>query len=117
MRPKMKEKKHAGIEIRKIGFPNCRELCAARVILCSPGIFEDQGSQFSQDRAVDPDVDVLIDGTDSRRAAKLYRARSRLYQSQILRVNTKYSFESYRRDLHNTLLCTALESNLLEQLP
>ena len=38
---------------------------------------------------------------------KLWRARSRLYRSQILQVNT-YAFESSRRDLHNALLCTAL---------
>ena len=37
---------------------------------------------------------------------KLYRARSRLYRSQILQVNTKYSLESSRRDLHNALLRT-----------
>jgi len=47
----------------------------------------------------------------SRRAGKLYKARSRLYRSQFLQVNTKYSYESTRRDLHNALLCTVLESN------
>ena len=35
-----------------------------------------------------------------------------LYRSQILQVNTKYSCESTRRDLHNALLCTALRSQL-----
>ena len=44
---------------------------------------------------------------------KLYRARFRLDRNQILQVNSKYSFESSRQDLHNTLLCTALKSNLL----
>ena len=43
----------------------------------------------------------------TRRAVKLYKARSRLYRSQILQANTKYSCESSRRDLHNTLLCIA----------
>ena len=51
-------------------------------------------------------------GICTRRAGKLYRARSRLYRSQILQVNptSKYSFESSRRDLHNTRLCTDLRS-------
>ena len=45
------------------------------------------------------------------RTFELFRAHSRLYRSQILQVNsTKYSLESSRRDLHNALLCTALES-------
>ena len=44
----------------------------------------------------------------TRRVGKLYKARSRLYRSQILQVNTKCSLESSRRDLHN-----ALESNPL----
>ena len=35
-------------------------------------------------------------------SAKPWRARSRLYRCQILQVNTKYSLESSRRDLHNT---------------
>ena len=49
----------------------------------------------------------------TRRAGKLHKARCRLYRSKILQVNTKYSLESSRRDLQNTLLsvlCTALES-------
>ena len=37
----------------------------------------------------------------TQRAGKLYRARSRLYRSQILQVNGKYSCESSRRDLHS----------------
>ena len=41
--------------------------------------------------------------------ANFGRARSRLYRSRILQVNT-YAFESSRRDLHNVLLCTALQS-------
>ena len=45
-------------------------------------------------------------GICTRRAGKLYKARSRLYRSQIY-----YSLESSRRDLHNALLCTVLESN------
>ena len=51
-------------------------------------------------------------GICTRRAGQLYRARSRLYRSQILQVNptSKYSFESSRRDLHNTRLCTDLRS-------
>ena len=44
----------------------------------------------------------------TRRAGKLYKARSPLYRSQILQVNSKYSLESSRRDLHNALLCTVL---------
>ena len=43
-------------------------------------------------------------GICTRRAGKLYKARSRLYRSQILQVNTKYSLESFRR----ALLCTVL---------
>ena len=44
----------------------------------------------------------------TRREGKLSRARSQLYRSRFLGVNnTKYSFESSRRDLLNTLLCTA----------
>ena len=39
---------------------------------------------------------------------KLWRAR--LYRSQILQANSKCSLESSRRDLHNALLCTVLES-------
>ena len=41
---------------------------------------------------------------------KLWGARSRLYRSQILQVNSKYSLESSCRDLHNALLCTVLWS-------
>ena len=46
----------------------------------------------------------------TQRAGKLYKARSRLYRSQILQVNptSKYSCESSRRDLHNALLCIVL---------
>ena len=40
-----------------------------------------------------------------RWAGKLYRARSRLYRA------TKYSFESSRLNLHNTLLCTTPNPN------
>ena len=42
----------------------------------------------------------------TRRAGKLYKARSRLYRSQFLQLNSKYLLESSRRDLHNALLCT-----------
>ena len=49
-------------------------------------------------------------GICTRRAGKLYRARSRLYRSQLLQVDSNYLCESSRRDLHNTLLCTALRS-------
>ena len=50
-------------------------------------------------------------GNCARRAGKLYKAHSRLYRRQNLRINsTKYSLESSRRDLHNALLCTVLES-------
>ena len=46
------------------------------------------------------------------RSGKLYRARSRLYRSQILQGNIPS--ESSRRDLHNALLCTVLmESRLV----
>ena len=37
------------------------------------------------------------------------RARSRLYRRRFLQVNTRWN--SSRRDLHNALLCTVLESN------
>ena len=52
----------------------------------------------------------------TRRAGKLYKARSRrrrrrLYRSQILQVNsTKYLLGSSRRDLHNALRSTAILS-------
>ena len=49
----------------------------------------------------------ICNKNNTRRAGKLYRARSRLYQSQRLQVNTKYSCERSRRDVDNTLLCTA----------
>ena len=39
----------------------------------------------------------------SRRAGKLYEARSRLYRSRLVQ-----SLESSRRDLHNALHCTVL---------
>ena len=52
----------------------------------------------------------------TRRAGKLYKARSRLYRSQLLLVNTKYSLDSSRRDLHNALLCTVLESEVEKSL-
>ena len=43
---------------------------------------------------------------------KLWIARSRLYRSQNLQVNTRWiSLESSRRDLHSALLRTVLESN------
>ena len=45
-----------------------------------------------------------------RRAGKLHRARSRLYRSRLL-YTCKYSSENSRRDLHNTLLCNALQSH------
>ena len=43
----------------------------------------------------------------TRRAGKLYKARSRLYPSQNLQENY-YALESSHRDLHNALLCTVL---------
>ena len=76
-------------------------------------------------------------GICTRRAGKLYRARSRLYRSQILQVNTRWkkeplycprseggensdendcnywlrhTLESSRRDLHSALLCIILYS-------
>ena len=52
----------------------------------------------------------------TRRTGKLslYKARSRLYRSQCLQVNSKYACESSRRDLHNALLCTVImESRLV----
>ena len=52
----------------------------------------------------------------SRAYGRLYRARSRLYRSQILQVNMRLNyFESSRRDLHNALLCTALKSHFFLQ--
>ena len=56
-------------------------------------------------------------GSVIRRAGKFYKARSRLYRSQILQVNTKYSLESSRRDPHNALLCTALKSYFRSSCP
>ena len=50
-------------------------------------------------------------GICTRRGGRLYKARSRLYRSQILRVNSKNSLES-SRDLQNALLCTVLESTI-----
>ena len=47
------------------------------------------------------------------RQAKHWRARSRLYQSRFLQLNSKYSLESSRRGLHNALLCTALKPHFL----
>ena len=44
----------------------------------------------------------------TRRAGKLYKARSRLYRSQHLQVTSKYSLESSRQDIHNALICTVL---------
>ena len=53
-------------------------------------------------------------------SGKLWRARSRLYRSQILHsknstqiLEVEGLLESSRRDLHNTLLCTALRSIFL----
>ena len=37
------------------------------------------------------------------RAGKLYKARSRMYRSQIVQANSKYSCESSRQDLHNAV--------------
>ena len=58
---------------------------------------------------------ILIIMICTRRAGKLQRARSRLYRSRFLQVNANYSFESSRRDLHNTLLCTYIQSQLFVQ--
>ena len=49
------------------------------------------------------------------RNLKLWRARSRLYRSRFLQVNSNYSLESSRRDLHNTHLCTDLRSQNFNQ--
>ena len=50
---------------------------------------------------------------------RLRRARSRLYRSEILQENMRLKAlakkkESSRRDLHNALLCTALQSQVLQ---
>ena len=47
--------------------------------------------------------------------AKFWRARSRLYRSQILQQQQN-SLESSRRDLHNALLYTALKSHFSKKL-
>ena len=52
-------------------------------------------------------------GICTRRAGKLYKARFQVYRSQILQVNSKYSLESSRRDLHNALLCTVLNAQFI----
>ena len=49
-------------------------------------------------------------------APKLRGDRSKLYRRRFLQVNsTKYSLESSRRDLHNALLCTVLQSQNFSQ--
>ena len=56
-------------------------------------------------------IQVLVSGTAMlRRAGKLLQGSFSALSKPIFASG--YSFESYRRDLHNTLLCTPLQSQL-----
>ena len=55
---------------------------------------------------------VQIWGICTRRAGKLYKARSWLYRTKILQVNTKYSLEALAENytMHFEILCTVIYS-------
>ena len=65
---------------------------------------------------------LLTWGICTRRAGKRYRAHSRLAGWLVNRTRlypnfaSRYSFESSRRDLHNTPLCTALRSHVFQKI-